>query len=78
MCPILSYQNIATLTPVYLHLIFEISIIQQRNKYITKNIYFIQEKSVDINKIVKCKIVSEIVDWLTYTYTYRVMTMTMK
>ena len=64
MCPILSYQNIATLTPVYLHLIFEISIIQQRNKYITKNIYFIQEKSVDINKIVKCKIVSEIVDWL--------------
>ena len=64
MCPILRYQNIATLTPVYLHLIFEISIIQQRNKNITKSIHFIQEKSVDINKIVKCKIVSEIVDWL--------------
>ena len=68
MCPILSYQNIATLTPVYLHLIFEISIIQQRNKYITKNIYFIQEKSVDINKIVNCKIVSEIVDNHCYPY----------
>ena len=34
--------------------------IQQRNKYITKNIYFIQEKSVDINKTVKCKIFSEV------------------
>ena len=29
--------------------------IQQRNKYITKNIYFIQEKSVDINKTVNAK-----------------------
>ena len=34
--------------------------IQQRNKYITKNIYFIQEKSVDINKTVKCKIFREV------------------
>ena len=34
--------------------------IQQRNKYITKNIYFIQEKSVDINKTVKCEIFSEV------------------
>ena len=34
--------------------------IQQRNKYITKNIYFIQEKSVDINKTVNCKIFCEV------------------
>ena len=34
--------------------------IQQRNKNITKNIYFIQEKSVDINKTVKCEIFSEV------------------
>ena len=39
----------------YLYLIFKISMIQQRNKYIKKNIYFSQEKSVNINKTVKCK-----------------------
>ena len=33
----------------YLYLVFKISIIQQKYEHITKNIYFIQEKSVNIN-----------------------------
>ena len=33
---------------------------QQKYEHITKNIYFIQEKSVNIKKTVKCKLIREV------------------
>ena len=42
-----------------LDLIFKISIMPQKYEHITKNIYFIQEKSVNIKKTDKCKIIRE-------------------